>query len=218
MSKTGIDFKNDAIYNQLVTRFCNFNGKQAVSYTHLDVYKRQGCYGLWDFVGRPEQERAVHGPWGEGGRGEKRSDRQLPHQRVQRLGRASGQFHWGDGAGQHAVRQFIRCGRDQRPVSYTHLLSSSRHGLYIDGWDLFIYDNWLTANRECGAFGEFYCNTAIICQGNRVEWNGREGILSNGGVTWVLNGNHFDRNGREGARFYHAKHIDICLLYTSRCV
>lgn len=90
-----------------------------------------------------------------------------------------------------------------------NMLSSSRHGLYIDGWDLFIYDNWLTANRECGAFGEFYCNTAIICQGNRVEWNGREGILSNGGVTWVLNGNHFDRNGREGARFYHAKHINI---------
>ena len=43
-----------------------------------------------------------------------------------------------------------------------NMLSSSRHGLYIDGWDLFIYDNWLTANRECGAFGEFYCNTAII--------------------------------------------------------
>lgn len=90
-----------------------------------------------------------------------------------------------------------------------NMLSSSRHGLYIDGWDLFVYDNWLTANRECGAFGALYCNTAIICQGNRVEWNGREGILSNGGVTWVLNGNHFDRNGREGARFHNAKHINI---------
>lgn len=31
--------------------------------------------------------------------------------------RASGQFHWGDGAGQHAVRQRIRCGRDQRQRS-----------------------------------------------------------------------------------------------------
>ena len=90
-----------------------------------------------------------------------------------------------------------------------NMLSGSRHGLYIDGWDLFIYDNWLTANRECGVYGEHYCNTAIICQGNRVEWNGREGILSNGGVTWVLTGNHFDRNGREGARFHNSKHINI---------
>ncbi len=90
-----------------------------------------------------------------------------------------------------------------------NMLCGSRHGLYIDGWDLFIYDNWLTANRECGIYGKEGCNTAIVCQGNRVEWNGREGILSNGGVTWVLNGNHFDRNGREGARFCGSKHINI---------
>ena len=90
-----------------------------------------------------------------------------------------------------------------------NMLSSSRHGLYIDGWDLFIYDNWLTANRECGAYGRQGCNTAIIFQGNRVEWNGHQGVCSEGGVTWVLNGNHFDRNGREGARFRRAKHINI---------
>lgn len=39
MSKTGIDFKNDAIYNQLVTRFCNFNGKQVGFSNSVEVQK-----------------------------------------------------------------------------------------------------------------------------------------------------------------------------------
>lgn len=90
-----------------------------------------------------------------------------------------------------------------------NMLSGSRHGVYIDGWDLFLYDNWMTANRECGIYGECHSNTAVLCEGNRVEWNGREGILSEGGVTWVLSGNHFDRNGREGACFRNAKHINV---------
>ncbi|HIW74403.1 MAG TPA: right-handed parallel beta-helix repeat-containing protein [Firmicutes bacterium] len=90
-----------------------------------------------------------------------------------------------------------------------NMLGGSRNGLYIDGWDLFIYDNWLTANRGCGVYGRSQRNTAVVFQGNRVEWNGRQGIDSEGGVTWVLTGNHFDRNGREGARFLDAKHINI---------
>lgn len=39
MAKTGIDFKNDAIYNQLVTRFCNFNGKQVGFSNSVEVQK-----------------------------------------------------------------------------------------------------------------------------------------------------------------------------------
>ena len=42
-----------------------------------------------------------------------------------------------------------------------------------------------------------------------MEWNGRQGILSDRGITWVLNSNHFDRNGCEGARFQGSKHINI---------
>ncbi len=90
-----------------------------------------------------------------------------------------------------------------------NMLSSSRNGLYIDGWDLFIYNNWLTANANCGIYGVDSCNTAILCEGNRIEWNYREGIRSERGVTWVLTGNHFDRNGREGAAFLDGKHINI---------
>lgn len=90
-----------------------------------------------------------------------------------------------------------------------NMLTSCQHGLYIKGWDVFIYDNWMTANRKCGIFGEDGYNTSIICQGNRIEWNGQEGILSNSGVTWILNGNHFDHNGSGGAHFINAKHINI---------
>ena len=50
MAKTGIDFKNDAIYNQLVTRFCNFNGKQVGFSNSVEVQKTSGssicgCFG-----------------------------------------------------------------------------------------------------------------------------------------------------------------------------
>ncbi|MDR2750246.1 MAG: right-handed parallel beta-helix repeat-containing protein [Clostridiales bacterium] len=90
-----------------------------------------------------------------------------------------------------------------------NMFSSSKNGMYVDGWNLFLYDNWLTGNRERGLCAMPGANTSVIFQGNRVEWNGMEGIMSADGANWILNGNYFDHNGLDGAKFVRANHVNI---------
>lgn len=66
-------------------------------------------------------------------------------------------------------------------------------GLYIDGWDAFIIDNWFTANDNGGIMGGPVV-ASITCTGNRVEWNKRGGFILPCGDSYNITGNFFDRS------------------------
>ena len=66
-------------------------------------------------------------------------------------------------------------------------------GLYMDGCDAFIIDNWLTCNKEGGLLGGPIVSS-ITCTGNRVEWNSRGGFILPGGDSYNITGNFFDRS------------------------
>ena len=66
-------------------------------------------------------------------------------------------------------------------------------GLYIDGWDGFILDNWFTANKGGGILSGPVL-ASITCTGNRVEWNGRGGFVLPFGDSYNITGNFFDRS------------------------
>ena len=66
-------------------------------------------------------------------------------------------------------------------------------GLFIDGWDGFIIDNWFTANGNGGIHGGVVV-ASITCTGNRVEWNQRGGFILPFGDSFNFTGNFFDRS------------------------
>lgn len=66
-------------------------------------------------------------------------------------------------------------------------------GLYIDGWDAFIIDNWFTANASGGILGG-PCTASVTATGNRVEWNRRAGFEFISGDSVQITGNFFDRS------------------------
>ncbi len=79
-------------------------------------------------------------------------------------------------------------------VRHCMLHKNQGAGLYIDGWDGFILDCWLTANMNCGILGGPVV-ASITATGNRVEWNRRAGFLFTGGDSYNITGNFFDRSG-----------------------
>lgn len=70
-------------------------------------------------------------------------------------------------------------------------------GLYIDGWDGFILDNWFSGNGGAGMRGGPVI-ASVTATGNRVEWNRRGGFVIENGNTLNLTGNYFDRSGGPG--------------------
>ena len=78
-------------------------------------------------------------------------------------------------------------------VRHSMLHRNGGAGLYIDGWDAFILDNWFTANKNGGIMGG-PCVASITCTGNRVEWNRRGGFILSAGDSYNITGNFFDRS------------------------
>ena len=78
-------------------------------------------------------------------------------------------------------------------VRHSMLHHSGGAGLYIDGWDAFIIDNWFTGNRMGGILGGPVV-ASITCTGNRVEWNRRGGFILPNGDSYNITGNFFDRS------------------------
>ncbi len=66
-------------------------------------------------------------------------------------------------------------------------------GLYIDGWDAFILDNWFTGNRHSGILGG-PVTASVTATGNRVEWNRESGFCFPNGDSVNITGNFFDRS------------------------
>ncbi len=78
-------------------------------------------------------------------------------------------------------------------VRHSMLSRNKNAGLFIDGWDAFLSDNWFTANEKGGILGGEIC-CSITCTGNRVEWNKSGGFIFPRGDSYNITGNFFDRN------------------------
>lgn len=74
------------------------------------------------------------------------------------------------------------------------------NGLFIDGWDGFIIDNWFSGNKKAGIGGGKTVNS-VTATGNRIEWNGRAGVYITNGNTMNFTGNYFDRSGGPALAF-----------------
>ena len=72
-------------------------------------------------------------------------------------------------------------------------------GLYMDGWDGFVIDNWFSANRSGGLLGGA-CTASVTATGNRVEWNRVGGFVIPSGSCLNITGNYFDRSGGPALR------------------
>lgn len=77
-------------------------------------------------------------------------------------------------------------------IRHSMLHRNGGSGLYIDGWDAFILDNWFTANGRGGILGG-PCAASITATGNRVEWNRLAGFAFPRGDSLNVTGNFFDR-------------------------
>ena len=78
-------------------------------------------------------------------------------------------------------------------VRHSMLHRNKGAGLFIDGWDGFIIDNWFTGNTNAGIMGGNVV-ASITCTGNRVEWNHRGGFVIPFGDSYNITGNFFDRS------------------------
>ncbi|MCI8387625.1 MAG: hypothetical protein HFE63_04075 [Clostridiales bacterium] len=79
-------------------------------------------------------------------------------------------------------------------VRHSMLCFNRGAGLYIDGWDGFIMDNWFSGNSRGGIAGG-PCVASITATGNRVEWNRLAGFYLPNVNCCNFTGNYFDRSG-----------------------
>ena len=84
-------------------------------------------------------------------------------------------------------------------VRHSMLHRNGGAGLYMDGWDAFILDNWFSENRGGGFMGGAQA-TSITFTGNRIEWNQIGGVVIRRGTAINLTGNYFDRSFGPGLR------------------
>lgn len=79
-------------------------------------------------------------------------------------------------------------------VRHSMLCFNKGAGLFIDGWDGFVLDNWFSGNEKGGILGgPTVCS--VTTTGNRVEWNRVGGFVIPNGNTMNITGNYFDRSG-----------------------
>lgn len=79
-------------------------------------------------------------------------------------------------------------------IRHCMLCFNGRHGLYINGWDGFILDNWMSGNQGAGMAGDTALASCTVT-GNRVEWNVLAGFYIEHGNQLNITGNYFDRSG-----------------------
>ncbi len=79
-------------------------------------------------------------------------------------------------------------------VRHCMLCFNGGHGLYINGWDGFILDNWMSGNTGAGIYADKVA-ASVTATGNRVEWNRLAGFYLRNSNTFNITGNYFDRTG-----------------------
>ncbi len=78
-------------------------------------------------------------------------------------------------------------------VRKSQCIRNEGYGMYLDGCDAFIVDNWFSANGKAGFGGETW-NSAVNFTSNRIEWNKECGVRLSGSMRFNLTGNYFDRS------------------------
>lgn len=78
-------------------------------------------------------------------------------------------------------------------IRHSMLCFNAGAGLYIDGWDGFILDNWFSGNQN-GGIDSTNVAASLTVTGNRVEWNGKFGFRFIKGDSYNIIGNFFDRS------------------------
>lgn len=71
------------------------------------------------------------------------------------------------------------------------------NGLYIDGWDGFILDNWFSYNTGAGVLATEN-SSSLTFTGNRIEWNCLAGFRLYNPINVNITGNYFDASGGYG--------------------
>ena len=71
------------------------------------------------------------------------------------------------------------------------------NGLYINGWDGFIMDNWFSYNKGAGVLATENASS-LTFTGNRVEWNCLAGFRLYNPINVNITGNCFDASGGYG--------------------
>ncbi len=79
-------------------------------------------------------------------------------------------------------------------VRHCMIHNNRKAGLFIDGWDGFIIDNWFSGNGTGGVLGGEIV-ASLTMTGNRVEWNRMGGYVFNKSDNINITGNFFDRSG-----------------------
>lgn len=82
-------------------------------------------------------------------------------------------------------------------VRHSMLCFCGGSGLFIDGWDGFIIDNWFSGNDGAGLLGG-KVTSSVTFTGNRIEWNKLGGFCIEHGNSLNITGNYFDRSGGAG--------------------
>lgn len=77
-------------------------------------------------------------------------------------------------------------------IRHSMMCYCHRNGLFIDGWDGFVLDNWFSYNEGYGIRGGNVV-ASLTAVGNRVEWNIAGGFRFPFGDSFVFTGNFFDR-------------------------
>lgn len=93
-------------------------------------------------------------------------------------------------------------------VKHSMLHNNGRNGLFIDGWDGFILDNWFSFNEGWGIQGGNVV-ASITATGNRVEWNYSGGFHFPFGDSYNLTGNFFDRSHGPAIELGGAKNVSL---------
>ena len=65
-------------------------------------------------------------------------------------------------------------------IRHSMIANNLENGVYVYGYDGYILDCWLTANRKAG-YGAYKVNASITLTANRIEWNQAGGIVIHGG-------------------------------------
>lgn len=108
-------------------------------------------------------------------------------------------------------------------IRHSMLHRNGGSGLYIDGWDGFLIDNWFTANTKAGILGG-PCTASVTATGNRVEWNILGGFKFPAGSHVNITGNYFDRTfgpalwlGEETGGTFRDTTVTGNIFYRSGC-
>ncbi len=100
-------------------------------------------------------------------------------------------------------------------VRHSMIAYNGGDGIALRGWDGFLLDNWMSGNGGAG-FAARHENASCTFTGNRIEWNGAEGILIMRGDGYNITGNFLDRAGTCGLAVLDSRQMSITGNFVKR--